>query len=613
VNGLNAEMQPKERMDRPGRMTALVNRFWSRLRQTWSETRWLLLGIFWLVGLILGWAGFAQFSQEHGRDWSAGDLLYRTLQLIILEAGSVDGRVNWMLETARFLLPALTAYTAFQAVMHLFREQTQWLRLWRVGDHVIVAGLGRKGSHLVRELLALGRPVVAIEKDPAHEELAELRRQGAIVLVGDATNSGVQTSARIQRARHLVSLTGNDGVNLRIASQAYQQTPSRRRGRLTCVTHLDSPELLSLIKDSELTIDPTVPFQLESFNSYARAARLLLQLDPGWQPTRSGDEVPRSILVIGLGRMGESLIFNAGYAWHLLRRPEELGITVLDLEAESKVSDLLRRQPRLSQVCRFVPLEMDVCPTDLLHERLQLTPGGQPFHRVYICLSDPVVSLQVCLNLVRMAGQRPASIHARLARESGLSEFTRNPLPGLFEATRVHTFDLYEQTCSADLLLSGSHEQLARDLHAAYLAGSGEPSGQGAHLSWEQSSEETREANRRQADRIQCLLQTAGYRINPLHDWDAAERVFREEEILMMARLEHDFWRKAKEADGWRLGPQRDEKRRTHPDLVPWEGLDDVEREKNLTFVRQLPGLLARIGFQIDRVEGIRLAGNRTT
>jgi hypothetical protein len=583
-----------------------MHRIWSRGRQFWSETRWILVGIFWLVGLVLGYAGFALYARDQALDWSASDVFYRTLQLIILESGSVGGQANWMLEIARFLLPALTAYTAFQAVMHLFQEQTQWLRLWWLRDHVVVCGLGRKGSHLVSELLDQGRPVVAIEKDLGNERVATLRRQGAIVLAGDATDPAVLTGARLQRTRHLISLLGQDGPNLRVAVQAYGLTRGRQQGRLTCMIHLNSLELLDLIKNSELTIDTDVPFQLESFNAYARAARLLLQADPGWQATAPGEEIAQRVLVIGMGRLGENLVRHAAYTWHLLKRQAELHITVLDRDAEQKVAALLRKHPQISETCRLIPLEIDLCAIDLLHERLQIGSAQQPIDRVYICLSDPLLSLQVCLNLVRLTRLLPGSILVRLAGDCELSDLMRNPLPGLADTNQVKTFDIYEQTCSADLLVSGSHELLARDLHAVYLAGTGEAgAGPDANLPWEQLSEEAKEANRQQADRIHRLLQSAGYSISPLQDWDAAERAFQEEEIVQMGRLEHELWRQAKEANGWRYGKQKDNERRIHPDLVAWEALEDTEREKNLAFVRQLPALLARVGFQIDRMESI--------
>ena len=575
----------------------------SKGRQFWSETRWFLLGILWLVGIILGYAGFNLFARQNSHNWTISDIFYRTLQLVILESGSIEGNINWMLDTARFVLPALTAYTALQAITHLFLEQSQWLRLWQLRDHIIVCGLGRKGSHLIADLIEQGGPVVVIEKEANHEHMTQLRRQGVIILAGDATDPAILRSARIQRAAHLISLLGEDSQNIQVAIQAYKLRQERSRGRLTCMVHLNSPELLNLIKNSELTTDPRTSFQLETFNAYARAARVLLQSDPGWQAVEPAQEIPYQVLLVGMGRFGENLVLQACFAWHLLKRQNKLHITVVDREANQKVSTLLSKQPQLKQTCQLTPIEVDLVGIKQLSNLLQTSSGNQTFHQVYICLSDPVLGLQISLNLIQTLGLLPACIQVRLASESGLSELIRNPLPGLVDATLVRTFDLYEQTCSADLLVSGSHELLARDLHAVYVAGTREACADPSELlAWDQLSMETKEANRRQADRIHQLLKASGYRIIPLHDWDAAEHSFYEEEIFQIAQQEHTMWRQAKEADGWTLGSTRDDQQRTHPDLVPWEDLEEGEREKNLTFVRQLPALLARIGFQIERL-----------
>ena len=56
-------------------------------------------------------------------------------------------------------------------------------------------------------------------------------------------------------------------------------------------------------------------------------------------------------------------------------------------------------------------------------------------------------------------------------------------------------------------------------------------------------------------------------------------------------------------ANGWTYAAQKNEERRTHPDLVAWEDLPEGEREKNLATVRQLPALLSRIGFEISRID----------
>ena len=79
------------------------------------------------------------------------------------------------------------------------------------------------------------------------------------------------------------------------------------------------------------------------------------------------------------------------------------------------------------------------------------------------------------------------------------------------------------------------------------------------------------------ANRIHRLLTAAGYEINPFQNWSAGEYAFTPEEVERMARSEHDEWCRAKRAAGWRRGPVRDGKARTHPDLVPWEDLPEEE------------------------------------
>ena len=579
----------------------------SHLRQLWSETRWILLGVVWLLGLILGYTGFATFSRDHALGFTAGDTFYRTLQLIILESGSVTGRVNWMLETARFLLPALTAYTALQAIMHLFREQMQWLRLWKLRDHVILCGLGRKGSHLATKLLGLGQQVVVIEKEPDQSRINELRRQGAIVLTGDATDQETLTNARLNRARHLICLLGEDSLNLQIAFQAYQLTSHKRKGLLTCIVHLASPELLNLIKRSELSIEADFPFQIETFHPYTRTAQLLIQEDPGWGDSSDSSLIPDHLLVIGLGRLGEQLVAQAAYAWHRLKLPRPLRITILDLKAKEKTENLLINLPQISKVCQLVPLEVNLSSTSLLNYTLKNGIGEKPIQRVYICLADPVLSLQVCLCLLQNPLFQQVSIRVRLDKETRIPALLEKPLIADHYSGQFIPFDMYERTCSAELVIGGLHELLARELHESYLR-SLEISNteQQPRISWDQLPTQEKEANRQQANRIYRLLKAAGYHINLLQDWNASDLVFNTSELEQMARMEHDLWRQAKLADGWRYSPIKDKQKRTHPVLEDWEKIPEIEREKNRDFIRQLPSLLARLGFQIDHMGEIQ-------
>jgi voltage-gated potassium channel Kch len=82
---------------------------------------------------------------------------------------------SWQLELARFLAPAVAAFTAFAALFSLFREQMQLFRLRMMHRHVVVCGIGRKGIALVRDYNSQGLRVVVIESDDENDNIAICR------------------------------------------------------------------------------------------------------------------------------------------------------------------------------------------------------------------------------------------------------------------------------------------------------------------------------------------------------------------------------------------------------------------------------------------------------
>lgn len=74
-----------------------------------------------------------------------------------------------------------------------------------------------------------------------------------------------------------------------------------------------------------------------------------------------------------------------------------------------------------------------------------------------------------------------------------------------------------------------------------------------------------------------------------------------EELIEEMARNVHDVWAQGRIAEGWTYGEQRDDKKRTHPCLVPYEELSDAEREYDRQTAVQTLKLILKLGFKIHR------------
>ena len=223
------------------------------------------------------------------------------------------------------------------------------------------------------------------------------------------------------------------------------------------------------------------------------------------------------------------------------------------------------------------------------------------------------IRLHTGLTLYQKIRNQEIPVIVRMVEDAGLALLLHND--SRVQTKSIHAFPLLDRTCTPDIILHGTHEVLARDLHEAYLMGlkseMEETEGDIALESWDDLSEETKEANRKQAGRISHILGEHGFRIAPLTDWTAAERTFNEEEgsdeVESMASMEHDLWCQEMRADGYELGEVRSKEKKTHPDLVPWKKLKDDEVDKNKKFTRDLPRVLARAGFQIEREDSAQI------
>ena len=90
------------------------------------------------------------------------------------------------------------------------------------GMYVIIAGAGKVGWNLARELIAKEREVTLIESDHARYRVVEEELEHA-VQYGDATELWVLERAGIQRADLVIAVTGDDEDNILICQMAKEK------------------------------------------------------------------------------------------------------------------------------------------------------------------------------------------------------------------------------------------------------------------------------------------------------------------------------------------------------------------------------------------------------
>ena len=537
--------------------------------------RWTVLAALTVVAVVLGHVGFERLPEGDG--WSFWDSFHRSVQLFVLESGGVAPPVPWQLEVARFLAPAITVAAAALALLALFREQARLLAVrLRYRGHTVIAGAGDKGFALASRLAERREPVVVVDQDATAPALASCRERGIPVIVGDASDPAVLARAALGRAGRLFAVCGEDGVNASVAGAA------RRAGGagLTAYVHLADLELWRHLSGHELAEGAGSPVRVEFFNLADAAARMMLEAVPPFDP---GDRTPH-VVVAGVEGLGESVILHTARAW-LGERADPVSrmrLTVAGPHAEADRARLLARHPRLGGVCDVRAWPPDDAP--------RVTAA-------YVCEAPEGRAVSIALGL---RASLPVPVVAAVHDErSGVAS-------ALHADSGVTPFGVVWRAMTPDVVTRGTNEILARAKHAQYVrderARGSTPATNPSMAPWHELDESLRQSNRRFAEGVGAKLREAGLAVvpAPLADPAAVEAVLPEEQVEALAIAEHERWCADLAADGWSHGSgPKDPERKLHPSLVPWEGLSEVEREKDREPVRALPEMLAHVGFEL--------------
>lgn len=315
-------------------------------------------------------------------------------------------------------------------------------------------------------------------------------------------------------------------------------------------------------------------------------------------------------VVIGFSTLGhdcfEELIL-AGIAGDLAK-PR---ITILDPEPVAVRKLIDRDMPEIDLSADISIAALDPLTLTGADGPIAAAAAIVPITLIVIALDDEGAALSVMTAIARMQegeGQAVASCLVLSERQQGLLSLAR-PAGRPRDLGRSWTIrggidadpDLYD-------LFARRADELAERIHDTYRArfGASGPAG----VPWAQLPETYRRANRRAADHLPLKLWTIGLRdpggasdpfavdahshanvIRPCAESTAEDALLRR-----LSRIEHDRWSAERRLDGWRFGEIRDDARRLHPKLIPFDDprFTDEDIEKDADQVRFLFGHVVR-------------------
>jgi hypothetical protein len=220
--------------------------------------------------------------------------------------------------------------------------------------------------------------------------------------------------------------------------------------------------------------------------------------------------------------------------------------------------------------------------------------------RTTLIMADDEASLAACMALTDFLKRSKRAIpHVFLRQRAAANPLGVQRMTELFGANVavVRTFGAVQDVWADGDVLRDAGDRLARAIHERYLAEYGANANPAAAKPWTALGEQYRNANRAQADHIAAKLRLAECSIGP----DAtAAAPFTSHETEHLAAIEHRRWMAERLAAEWWLGPRVD-RRRTHPNLIPFTALDEDTKAKDRSTVHEIASHLGALGQGIRR------------
>lgn len=78
-----------------------------------------------------------------------------------------------------------------------------------------------------------------------------------------------------------------------------------------------------------------------------------------------------------------------------------------------------------------------------------------------------------------------------------------------------------------------------------------------------------------------------------------------------LAKNTHEVWAQGRMKEGWVYGKERNDEKKETPCLVPYEQLDDSEKEYDRRTALETLKLIIKFGYTIEKISGIRIISSQ--
>ncbi len=543
---------------------------------------WRFIGIIGLAVLILGLISNFLAFPANNLVLVLTNLLH-TIQLFL------PGRIlievpegAWYLALAKVLGGLVFFMIIAQVIFQIFINQYQIWRLQHQKNHIVICGFANCGQQFALAALTHKKQVIAIDlniTDQQHNFI--MQNNNITLLLANPTDKATLMQAAAHKAERIIFASQNNLENLQGINnlrEILQQQPTNSQK----IAHIqiDDPNLIQSLKEYPHFLKEDQTLKVISFNRHQLIARRFLQTYPLYQyaDLRGQDRI--RVAIFGFANKAQQMLLQLASSSYYrdFKVPE---IIIIDPQANQHGQEFISHNPGLQdpEICKLKFIDFNI-QTQTLDIFLQTHANN--LTAILFCIEDDSKNITASLRMrikTQQTGLALAPIFVQTSKDISALSVNVDKTPH-FEQVLQH-FGQIEQTCSWQEIVEASSDKLAKFLHQAYN------SHYGNNTAWEDLTETFRDANRGAADHLKVKLASLDYWI-PEDPSNWSQEVDLTENQELLAKLEHSRWYAERRLNGWQYGTTRDDTRKIHPCLVPYDDLPENEKDKDRTNIADL-------------------------
>lgn len=466
------------------------------------------------------------------------DAIYKTFGLFIMDY-NIEGKGNIFLEIARFSALFFFASAIIKISLHFFDNNlTKPIRLRKKRDHIIIFGFNNHTKKLVENInkTSPDLQIILVTSDEISPSSLEIKAE-SIKIPTQFTKKFMKILA-LEHARHIVCMNMNDNIDINHAHAIieYLNDYEEVNNYVNLHIHLNSYSLVDLFNhENYLSLQSKTPCNIKVFNQNDNAARLLFRniameefikdKTPHWLIT--GDE--------------NQIISFMRYVIQISYYKEEFPIVTLI------VKDIENSKKRLN---KFFPK---------LHKTAKINIADS------IEFQESITNIAILFENETLGLEEAFTIN-NIYKEIPIFLLQRKEV--LIENSQIVPFGQYTRLNTKEIILNEKLDERAEIIHNYFKDKFGAPT-------WKELPLFKKNSNRMQAEHTNIKLRALAKDSN-------------DDMITTLARIEHLRWNAFHYIHGWNYSEDKIDSRKVHPCLVPFDELEDKEKEKDISVLKEL-------------------------